>query len=161
MSALEKMISTCIFWLLVYLLTLFITNKTGVGSNVLKHSLKRLTRMRKLCAKFYDLISSSKFNIKSKSSVLMLNEIIRCQKSFLRILSVYLYDDKTDKDVKEARDYVADISDYCRQALILASEGSNADINDYFKQIEARISSAEVHIKKALEYDIKNEMLKI
>lgn len=161
MSALEKMISTCIFWLLVYLLTLFITNKTGVGSNVLKHSLKRLARMRKLCAKFYVLISSSKFSIKSKSSVLMLNEIIRCQKSFLRILSVYLYDDKTDKDVKEARDYVADISDYCRQALILASEGSNADINDYFKQIEARISSAEVHIKKALEYDIKNEMLKI
>ncbi len=161
MSAFEKMLSTCIIWLLVYLLTLFVTTRTGVGSNVLKHSLKRLAKMRKLCAKFQALIIAKSFSIKSKSSVLMLNEIVRCQKSFLRILSVYLYDDKTDKDVKEARDYVSDISDYCRQALILASEGSNSDLDDYFKQIEARISSAEVHIKKALEYDIKNEMLKI
>ncbi len=161
MSALEKMISTCIFWFLLYLVTLFVTNKTGVGSNVLKHALKRLARMRKLCAKFQSLITSSSFNIKSKSAVLMLNEIIRCQKSFLRILSVYLYDDKTDKDVIEAKDYVASISDYCKQALILVSDGSDANVSDYFKQIEARISSAEVHIEKALEYDIKNEMLKL
>lgn len=161
MSAFEKMISTCILWFVVYLVTLFITNKTGVGSNVLKHALKRLAKMRKLCAKFQAFISSSKFSIKSKSAVLMLNEIVRCQKSFLRILSVYLYDDKNDKDVIEAKDYVADIPDYCRQALILVSESSKADTSDYFKQIEARICSAEVHINKALEYDIKNEMLKI
>lgn len=161
MDALEKMFSTCIVWFVVYLVSLFITNKTGVGSNVLKHALKRLAKMRKLCGKFQMRITSSSFSIKSKTSVIMLNEITRCQKSFLRILAVYLYDDKTDKDVKNARDYITDIPNYCRQALILAAEGSNSDIGDYFKQIETRISSAESLIKKALEYDIKAEMLKI
>lgn len=161
MSAFEKMISTCILWLLAYLVTLFITYKTGVGSNILRHALKRLVKLRKLCANFQLLIVSKDFSIKSKTPVLKLSEIVGCQKGILRILTVYLYDDKTDKEVKDAKEYLVDIPNYCRQALILASEGSNSDINDFFKQIEARISSAEALIKKALEYDIKNEMLKI
>lgn len=79
----------------------------------------------------------------------------------MRLFTVYLYDDKTDKDVKDAQAYVADIPEYCRKALIMVSEGSSAEVADFFKQIEARISSAEALIKKALEYDIKSEMLKI
>lgn len=161
MSGFEKMLSTCLLWLFAYLVTLFITYKTGVGSNILRHALKRLAKLRKLCANFQLLITSKDFTIKSKKPVIKLSEIIKCQKGIVRILTVYLYDDKTDKDVSSAKEYLIDIPNYCRQALMLASEGSNSDINDFFKQIDTRISSAEGLVKKALEYDIKNEMLKV
>ena len=39
MTGFEKMIYTCFLWVIVYLITLYITNKMGVGSNVLKHAL--------------------------------------------------------------------------------------------------------------------------
>lgn len=161
MSALEKMLYTCIMWIVAYFVTVFVTNKTGVGSDMLKHTLKRLAKLRKLCGVFQEAISASDFNIHSKKGVVLLSNIARCQNGILRILAVYLYDDKTDKDVKEAKDYVASVSDYCRKALMLVAEGSSADLNEFFKQVEARISSAEALLKKALEYDIKSEMLKI
>ena len=161
MTGFEKMIYTCFLWVIVYLITLYITNKMGVGSNVLKHALKWLSQLRKLCRSFQELITSKEFSIKSNKSVVELSKIIRCQKAIMRLFTVYLYDDKTDKDVKGAKAYVADIPDFCRKALIMVSEGTGADVADFFKQIEDKISSAESLVKKALEYDIKSEMLKI
>ncbi len=161
MSALEKMIYTCILWLVAYLVVLFVTNRVGVGSNVLKHALKRLARMRKLCGNFQETITAKSFSIKSKESVIKLSEIVRCQKGIVRILVVYLYDDKTDKEVLLAKEYVSSISEYCRKALMLVAENSASDTNEFFKQIETRISSAEGLLEQALEYDIKNEMLKV
>ena len=161
MSGFEKMIYSCLLWVIAYFVTLYFTNKMGVGSNVLKHALKWLSELRKLCRNFQGLIVSSSFSIKSNKSVLMLSKIIRCQKGIMRLFTVYLYDDKTDKDVKEAKAYVSTIPEYCRKALMMVSEGGSSDVADLFKQIETRISSAEALVKKALEYDIKSEMLKI
>ncbi len=161
MSAFEKMISTCCLWVLAYLIVLIIATKVGVGSNVLKHVLKRFDKLRKLCFDFQMLLKAKNFSIQSKKPVLMLAKITSVQKSILRLFTAYLYDDKEDKDVKAAKEYVVNISDLCRKALLLATEGSNAEIDDFFKQIDSEISSAEALVKKALEYDIKSELLKI
>lgn len=161
MSGFEKMIYTCLLWVVAYLVTLFITHQTGVGSNVLKHAIKRLSKLRKRCDNFRDILTAPSFSIKSKKGVIALSEIVRYQNGIVRILNLYLYDDKNDKDVKDAKEYVLSVSDYCRKALTLAIEGTSSDINDFFRQVDTRISSAEALLKKAMEYDIKSEMLKV
>lgn len=161
MSGFEKMIYTCVLWLAAYLVTLFFTNRFGVGSNVLKQALRWLAVLRKLCIAFQTYVMSKDFSIKSKKSVLMLSKIVKSQNGLVRLFTVYLYDDKTDKEIQGAKDYISGVSEYCRKALILVSEGSSIEVAENFKQIDMRISSAEALVKKALEYDLKSEMMKI
>ena len=97
-DAIIKMILTCVGWAVAYFVVLFITNKAGVGYNVLKNSLKWLVELKKLCVGLRAQLSSKGFTLQSKSAIHGLKKVVRCEKGIARILTVYMFDNKDDKN---------------------------------------------------------------
>ncbi len=160
-DAVIKMIVTCVAWVVAYFVVLFITNKAGVGYNVLKNSLKLMVELRKLCTGFKTQLSSKGFTLQSKGAIHGLKKIVRCEKGIARILTVYMFDNKDDKNAVQAMDLVSDIPELCRKAVVIAGDGRSTDLDAVFSQMDDCISRADSLIRQAIERDMKEELLKV
>ncbi len=160
-DAVIKMIVTCVVWVVAYLVVLFITNKAGVGYNVLKNALKWLVELRKLCVGFRTQLSSKGFTLQSKGAIHGLKKVVRCEKGIARILTVYMFDNKDDKNVAQAMDLVSSVPELCRKAVVIAGDGRSADLDAVFSQVDDCISRAGSLIKQSIERDMKEELLKV
>ena len=160
-DAVVNMIVTCVVWVVAYFVVLFITNKAGVGYNVLKNSLKWLVELRKLCVGFRTQLSSKGFTLQSKSAIHGLKKVVRCEKGIARILTVYMFDNKDDKNVAQAMDLVSNVPELCRKAVVVAGDGKSADLDAVFSQVDDCISRAGSLIRQSIERDMKEELLKV
>lgn len=160
-DAIIKMILTCVGWVVAYFVVLFITNKAGVGYNVLKNSLKWLVELKKLCAGLRTQLSSKGFTLQSKSAIHGLKKVVRCEKGIARILTVYMFDNKDDKNVSQAMDLVSSVPELCRKAAAIAGDGRSEDLSAVFSQVDDYISRASSLIRQSIERDMKEELLKV
>ncbi len=160
-DAVIKMIVTCVAWVVAYFVVLFITNKAGVGYNVLKNSLKWLVELKKLCVGLRAQLSSKGFTLQSKSAIHGLKKVVRCEKGIARILTVYMFDKKDDKNVSQAMDLVSSVPELCRKAAAIAGDGRSEDLSAVFSQVDDCISRASSLIRQSIERDMKEELLKV
>lgn len=160
-DAIIKMIVTCVAWVVAYFVVLFITNKAGVGYNVLKNSLKWLAELKKLCVGLRTQLSSKGFTLQSKSAIHGLKKVVRCEKGIARILTVYMFDNKDDKNVSQAMDLVSSVPELCRRAAAVARDGKSEDLSSVFSQVDDCISRAGSLIRQSIERDMKEELLKV
>lgn len=171
-ESLLKMLGTCLAWGISYLIILYITNKMGVGYNVLKNSLKWLAQLKKLCTSLHFQLSSNGFSQHSRGTINCLKKVVRCERGIARILTVYIFDNRDDKDISHAMELISSIPDYARKAAVIASESSsnvnasdndrkNAELDEVFSKIDNCIALSSELIKKAIERDLKEELLRV
>ncbi len=172
-ESLLKMLGTCVAWGLSYLIILYITNKMGVGYNVLKNSLKWLVQLKKLCASLHAQLAATGFSQHSRGTINCLKKVVRCERGIARILTVYIFDNRDDKDVSQAMELISSIPDYARKAAAIASEASssnanagdndrkNSELDAVFSKIDDCIARAGELIKNAIDRDMKEELLRV
>lgn len=160
-DAMIEMLVTCLIWVAAYLVVLYITKRAGVGYNVLRNSLKWMEKLKKKCASLKGQLCSKGFSIQSKGAIRSLRDVVRCEKGIARILTVYLFDNKGDKDVSQAMELLADVPEYCRKAVAMAVDGKSSDIDSMFCKVYDSIDLAVSLVKKAIDRDLKEELLKV
>lgn len=172
-ESLLKMLGTCLAWGISYLVILYITNKMGVGYNVLKNSLKLLVQLKKLCVSLHTQLSSSGFSQHSRGAINCLKKVVRCERGIARILTVYIFDNRDDKAVSQAMDLISSIPEYARKAAAIASEASssnasesdndmkNAELDTVFAKIDDCIARSSNLIKESIDRDMKEELLRV
>lgn len=160
-DAVINTIVTCLVWVVAYFVVLYITNRAGVGYNVLKNSLKWHENLRKLCLELKVQLCSKGFSLQSRKAVVCLKRIVRCEKRIARILTVYMFDNKDDKNVSQAMDLVSSVPDLCRKAVVIAVEGKGTDMDCLFSTVDDNIGRSCALIKQSIERDIKEELLKV
>jgi len=164
-DALFKMLGVCFGWIIAYLITLYITSKMGMGYNVLKNSLKWLSKLKSLSSSLRSKLCAKDFSLKSRSAISSLKNVVRCERGISRILTVYMFDNKDDKDVVEAATLVSEVSELSRKAAAIASDLAHlekeSELDAVFSKIDENIAQASSLIKKSIERDIKEELLKV
>ena len=74
---------------------------------------------------------------------------------------MYLFDDRNDFDVAQARSIVRGIPDGCREALVKVAEKEDDDIGARFDTMIERLKDARDLVKKADMLDRKKELLRM
>ena len=169
MSTIEKLLSSenfdamvvsVCFWVILYVIVKLITMHAGVG-NLLKHADSRIAKLRKDVARLKMLCTPANAASRLSKSVKMLDEIIKDEKKATKVLTMYLFDDRNDFDVAQARSIVKGIPDGCREALVKVAEKEKDDIGARFDSMTERLKDARELVRKADMLDRKKELLRM
>ena len=169
MSTLEKLLSSesfdamvvsVCFWVILYVIVKVITIHAGVG-NLLKHADSRIVKLRKDVVRLKVLCTPANAASRLSKSVKVLDEVIKAEKKATKVLTMYLFDDRNDFDVAQARSIVRGIPDGCRDALVKVAEKEKDDIGARFDTMIERLKDARELVKKADMLDRKKELLRM
>ena len=169
MSTIEKLLSSesfdamvvsVCFWVILYVIVKVITIHAGVG-NLLKHADSRIVKLRKDVVRLKMLCTPANAASRLSKSVKVLDEIIKAEKRATKVLTMYLFDDRNDFDVAQARSIVRGIPDGCREALVKVAEKEDDDIGARFDTMIERLKDARDLVKKADMLDRKKELLRM
>ena len=169
MSTIEKLLSSenfdamvvsVCFWVILYVIVKVITIHAGVG-NLLKHADSRIVKLRKDVVRLKMLCTPANAASRLSKSVKVLDEIIKAEKKATKVLTMYLFDDRNDFDVAQARSIVRGIPDGCRDALVKVAEKEDDDIGARFDTMIERLKDARELVKKADMLDRKKELLRM
>ncbi|MBR6347442.1 MAG: hypothetical protein IKR80_00655, partial [Spirochaetales bacterium] len=123
----DAMVVSVCFWVILYVIVKVITIHAGVG-NLLKHADSRIVKLRKDVVRLKMLCTPANAASRLSKSVKVLDEIIKAEKRATKVLTMYLFDDRNDFDVAQARSIVRGIPDGCREALVKVAEKEDDDI---------------------------------
>jgi len=156
----DYMVYTICFWVVLYIIVKICTVRAGVG-NLLNQAYKRTGRLRKVCLqlRYYCTAKDPVSNLDKE--IKMLKKVIKAQKRASKIMTMYLFDDRTDLDVIQAKRLVDGIPDICRQAISKVAEKNVDDNKTRFDEIEENLKAARELLKKASAIDRKNELLMV
>ena len=169
MSTLEKLLSSenfdamvvsVCFWVILYVIVKVITIHAGVG-NLLKHADSRIVKLRKDVVRLKMLCTPANAASRLSKAVKVLDEVIKAEKKATKVLTMYLFDDRNDFDVAQARSIVRGIPDGCRDALVKVAEKEKDDIGARFDTMIERLKDARELVKKADMLDRKKELLRM
>ena len=135
---------------ILYLIVRYFTYRSGV-SDLLKKSVRKV---RVLCTTpgAKRLLFSNVENLKT---------VIRRQKKASRLLCAYLFDDRDDRDVAEAKSIIDAVPDICRSAIVNVAEDGGENLNTKFDNLSTEIERARSLLYKAKAIDKKKELLQI
>lgn len=167
-DALFKMFGVCFAWIIAYFITLYVTSKMGIGYNVLKNSLKWLGKLNGLCVSLRTRLCAKDFTLQSRKAISSLKKVVRCEKGISRILTVYMFDNRDDKDVVEAAELIKNVSELSRKAAAIASDSSSnsrnknsSELDAVFSIIDGNINRASGLIRQSIAREMKEELLKV
>ena len=169
MSTLEKLLSSenfdamivsVCFWVILYVIVKVITIHAGVG-NLLKHADSRIVKLRKDVVRLKMLCTPANAASRLSKAVKVLDEVIKAEKKATKVLTMYLFDDRNDFDVAQARSIVRGIPDGCRDALVKVAEKEKDEIEARFDTMIERLKDARELVKKADMLDRKKELLRM
>lgn len=158
-----SMAGSVLFWLVLFIAVSILNSKAGIGKNLLKTAIKRIGKLRKTCLELNELFRTRSKRVdshKTEQALRILNRILLQHKRTTKLLAVYLFDDKEDRDVIEAKKLVDEVPTICRKIISAALDGK-IEGKEAFIQIEDNLKRAKESLKKALSLDIKKELLKI
>ncbi len=156
----DAMVVSVCFWVILYVIVKVITIHAGVG-NLLKHADSRIVKLRKDVVRLKMLCTPANAASRLSKSVKVLDEIIKAEKKATKVLTMYLFDDRNDFDVAQARSIVRGIPDGCRDALVKVAEKEDDDIGARFDTMIERLKDARELVKKADMLDRKKELLRM
>jgi len=156
----DAMVVSVCFWVILYVIVKVITIHAGVG-NLLKHADSRIAKLRKDVVRLKMLCAPANAASRLSKSVKVLDEIIKAEKRATKVLTMYLFDDRNDFDVAQARSIVRGIPDGCREALVKVAEKEDDDIGARFDTMIERLKDARDLVKKADMLDRKKELLRM
>ena len=156
----DAMVVSVCFWVILYVIVKVITIHAGVG-NLLKHADSRIVKLRKDVVRLKMLCTPANAASRLSKSVKVLDEIIKAEKKATKVLTMYLFDDRNDFDVAQARSIVRGIPDGCRDALVKVAEKEDDDIGARFDTMIERLKDARDLVKKADMLDRKKELLRM
>ena len=156
----DAMVVSVCFWVILYVIVKVITIHAGVG-NLLKHADSRIAKLRKEVCRLKMLCAPANAASRLSKSVKVLDEIIKAEKRASKVLTMYLFDDRKDFDVAQARSIVRGIPDGCREALVKVAEKEDDDIGARFDTMIERLKDARDLVKKADMLDRKKELLRM
>lgn len=156
----DAMVVSVCFWVILYVIVKVITIHAGVG-NLLKHADSRIVKLRKDVVRLKMLCTPANAASRLSKSVKVLDEIIKAEKKATKVLTMYLFDDRNDFDVAQARSIVRGIPDGCREALVKVAEKEDDDIGARFDTMIERLKDARDLVKKADMLDRKKELLRM
>lgn len=156
----DAMVVSVCFWVILYVIVKVITIHAGVG-NLLKHGDSRIVKLRKDVVRLKMLCTPANAASRLSKSVKVLDEIIKAEKKATKVLTMYLFDDRNDFDVAQARSIVRSIPDGCRDALVKVAEKQDDDIGARFDTMIERLKDARELVKKADMLDRKKELLRM
>lgn len=155
------MVSSVIFWIVAYVVVKIFTVKAGIGTDLLRQATKRISSFRKITLEFRLLCTEREGSSKTAKQVKLLNRIIKKEKAISKILAMYLFDDKNDLDVAAAKKKIGAVPDICRDIIVQCSEGDTGNLADLFNKMDSNIQEALGLLSKAINLDMKKELLKI
>ncbi len=156
----DAMVVSVCFWVILYVIVKVITIHAGVG-NLLKHADSRIVKLRKDVVRLKMLCTPANAASRLSKSVKVLDEVIKAEKKATKVLTMYLFDDRNDFDVAQARSIVRGIPDGCREALVKVAEKEDDDIGARFDTMIERLKDARDLVKKADMLDRKKELLRM
>jgi hypothetical protein len=156
----DAMVVSVCFWVILYVIVKVITIHAGVG-NLLKHADSRIVKLRKDVVRLKMLCTPANAASRLSKSVKVLDEVIKAEKKATKVLTMYLFDDRNDFDVAQARSIVRGIPDGCREALVKVAEKEDDDIGARFDTMIERLKDARELVKKADMLDRKKELLRM
>ncbi len=156
----DAMVVSVCFWVILYVIVKVITIHAG-GGNLLKHADSRIVKLRKDVVRLKMLCTPANAASRLSKSVKVLDEIIKAEKKATKVLTMYLFDDRNDFDVAQARSIVRGIPDGCRDALVKVAEKEDDDIGARFDTMIERLKDARELVKKADMLDRKKELLRM
>lgn len=155
-----KMVVTIIFWLVIYVIVKFMTYKAGLN-DLLKHANNMVLRMGRLSSSLESLCSS-KPGPQTQKAIKMYKRVVKCQWRTSKIMAMYLFDDKHDKDVAGAKTMVETVPNLCKTAVSsLVDKERHVDIHTIFEEVKSNLKTASDLIAKAQKLDEKKEMLQV
>ncbi len=154
-----ELIGTVVGFAVLYLIVRGTSRRAGVD-NLLETAMKKMGRFRKALMQLKDLCTSAGATDTEKSAK-ALRRVLKSEKSVVRILNCYLYDDRSNMDIKDAMKVLNVIPEICREVLLSIAESGEPDVSKRFDQIEDNLKLALDLIGKADEIDKKNRLLKI
>ena len=156
----DAMVVSICFWVILYVVVKLITVHAGVG-NLLKNGDKRIAKLRKAVMHMRMLCTSRGAKKNLAKSVKVLDDVIKYEKKATRVLTMYLFDDRNDFDVAQARNLVKSIPDACRDALVKLADKQTDDLGERFDKMLEDLKTARELLKKADMLDKKKELLRM
>ena len=156
----DAMVVSICFWVILYVVVKLITMRAGVG-NLLKNAQGRIAKLRKEVLHLRILCTTTKPKVQLSKCVKVLDEVIKAEKKTSRVLTMYLFDDRNDFDVAQARTLVKGIPDACREALVKIAEKEKDNIGARFDKMLEDLKDAKELIRKADMLDKKKELLRM
>ena len=153
-------IGTLIIMVVLYLIVRFFTYRSGVN-DLLKKADKRIVLLKKSVRKVRVLCTTPGAKRLLFSNVENLKTVIRRQKKASRLLCAYLFDDRDDRDVAEAKSIIDAVPDICRSAIVNVAEDGGENLNAKFDNLSTEIERARSLLYKAKAIDKKKELLQI
>ena len=77
------------------------------------------------------------------------------------MLAAYLFDDREDRDVINAKAIVDGVPNVCRTAIINVAEHGEEDLNKKFDDLDAEMERARALLSKAKKLDKKKQLLQM
>ncbi len=155
-----QMTITILCWAIVYIIVRLFSSSAGVG-HLLKTAVKKTGKLRKSVLQLRYICTSKDISQNVARAVKVFHKVLRREKRVSKILNMYLFDDRNDLDVADAKKMLDVIPDICRDVLVKVSESDEIDVSPRFDEIEVNIKQAIELIKKADTLDLKKKILKI
>ena len=152
--------ATLIFMVILYAIVRYFTYRSGVN-DLLKKADMRIVKLKKSVRKVRVLCTTPGAKSFLFSNVKNLKTVIRRQKKASRLLCAYLFDDRDDKDVAEAKAIVDAVPDICRSAIVNVAEEGGENLNVKFDDLSSEIERARALLIKAKDLDRKKELLQL
>ena len=158
-DAFMKMVYSIIFWIVLYIIVKTMTVKSGIGTNLLGQCLKQLDKFKSEILKFKTVCKAK--NISNDKLMKGLALIIKKEKRILKIIDMYLFDDKRDSDVNAARSLVGSSSSICRKVVSDVTDGDFSKLDVLFNELDKNLNNAKSFIDNAIKLDMKKKILQI
>ena len=153
-------LGTLVVMVILYLIARYFSYRSGVN-DLLKKADRRIVRLKKAVRKVRVLCTTPGARKMLSSNVENLKAVLRCHKRVSRLLSAYLFDDRDDRDVAEAKAIVDAVPDICRSAIVSVAEANGENLNEKFDNLSTEIERARSLLNKAKAIDKKKELLQI
>ncbi|MBP5162871.1 MAG: hypothetical protein ILP16_07845 [Spirochaetales bacterium] len=153
-------LATLLVMVILYLIVRYFTYRSGVN-DLLKKADKRIVSLKKAVRKVRVLCTTPGARKLLFSNVENLKTVLRCHKRASRLLCAYLFDDRDDRDVAEAKAIVDAVPDICRAAIVSVAEASGENLNEKFDNLFTEMERARSLLHKAKAIDKKKELLQI
>lgn len=155
-----NMMITILVWAIIFILVKWLSYRAGVG-RLLKAAVKKSAALRKSVLQLRYICTSKNAVHNLARAVRVFHKVLRKEKAVSRVLTSYLFDDRGDMDVADAKKMLDVIPDICRDVLVKLSESKDPNVTPRFDEMDVNIKQAVELIKKADTIDLKKKILKI
>ncbi|MBR2281377.1 MAG: hypothetical protein IJ863_02005 [Spirochaetales bacterium] len=158
-SFLDMVITICV-WAAIFIFVKWLSYRAGVG-HLLKTAVKKSATLRKSVLQLRYVCTSKNASSNLAKAVRVFHRVLRREKAVSKVLTSYLFDDRGDMDVSDAKKMLDAIPDICRDVLVKLSESEDPNVTGRFDEMDLNLKQAVELIRKADRIDLKKRILKI